>query len=267
VPGALPVDAVTLLALRMALAAPAFGLMAFRSRSGASLSGREWLALAAIGLAGYYGASILDFWGLQYISAGLERLILFTYPTLTLLLGLVLFKKPLHGRDWGAIALTYVGVAVAFGHDLQLADDSRAVWIGTGLVLASSLSYAVYLSGSGQLIARLGSARFTALAMGVATSATLVHYLAVRPWDDFLRQSGSVYGFALGMALVSTILPVFMQSAAIKMMGAGRAALVGMVGPLVTILFGWMLLDEAVSAWQLGGAALVIAGIVLISRR
>lgn len=265
--GLASVDAVTLLALRMAFAAPAFGVAALRTRSASTLSVRQWIALVVVGLAGYYGASILDFWGLMFISAGLERLILFTYPTLTVLLGVVFFAKQLTRREILALVLTYAGIAAAFAHDLNLASDSSAVWTGAALVFASSLSYAVYLAGGGQLIARLGSGRFTALAMAVATGATFLHYLVARPWDEVLRQPWQIYALAAGMALVSTVIPVFMQSAAIKAIGAGRASMVGMVGPLLTILLGWLLLDESVSAWQLAGLGLVVFGVVLIGRR
>ncbi|MDD5296205.1 MAG: DMT family transporter [Rhodocyclaceae bacterium] len=267
VPGPAPVDAVTLLALRMAFAAPAFGVAALHTRSGTSLSPKQWLALAVVGLAGYYGASILDFWGLQYITAGLERLILFTYPTLTVLMGVLFFGKALHRRELFAILLTYAGVATAFAHDLRFAADAGTVWVGAGLVFASSLSYAIYLSAGGQFILRLGSTRFTALAMAVATGGTLLHYLLARPWDDVLHQSWPIYALALAMAVISTVLPVFMQSAAIKAMGAGPASLVGMVGPLATIFFGWLLLGETISGWQIFGAALVIAGVFLVGRR
>lgn len=267
VPAIEPVDAVTLLMLRMLFAAPAFGIAAYRGRSAASLSARQWGLLVVVGLSGYYGASILDFWGLQYISAGLERLILFTYPTLTLLIGLVVFGKSMHKREWGAILLTYAGIAVAFAHDLNHALDASAIWIGSLLVLASSVSYAVYLSVGGELIGKLGSSRFAALAMGVATAATLVHYALARPWGDIFHQPLEIYGLACGMAMLSTVLPVFMQSAAIRHLGAGRAALVGMIGPLLTIAFGWLLLNEPVSGWQLAGAALVVMGVAIISRK
>lgn len=265
VPGS--VDAVTLLALRMAFAAPVFAMAAIHTRGDASLTPRQWLALVGVGLAGYYGASILDFWGLQYITAGLERLILFTYPTLTVLMGVLFFGKRLHRREVLAILLTYLGVAAAFAHDLHLAQEARAVWIGSALVFASSLSYALYLSAGGQFILKLGSARFTALAMAVATVGTLLHYLLARPWNDVLHQSWPIYALAFAMAMVSTVLPVFMQSAAIKALGAGRASLIGMVGPLATIFFGWLFLGEALSLWQLFGALLVIAGILIISRK
>lgn len=267
-PGVTPVDAVTLLALRMAFAAPAFLFAGLKTQGNAArLSRRQWLALVLVGLAGYYGASILDFWGLQYISAGLERLILYTYPTLTILFGVFLFGRKLKGREIAAIGLTYLGIGAAFAHDLHLAQEPKAIWIGAGLVFASSLSYSVYLSVGGQLIGRLGSARFTALAMGVATGATALHYLLTRPAAEVLHQPWQIYGLAATMALVSTVLPVFMQSAAIKVMDAGRVALIGMVGPLLTIFFGWLLLNEPLSLIQLFGAALVIAGVVLVGRK
>lgn len=266
-PGVSHVDAVTLLALRMLFAAPAFAIAALRSKSTGSLSGRQWLALIGVGLAGYYGASILDFWGLMYISAGLERLILFTYPSLTLLLGVAFFGKRPGRREIMALALTYLGVAAAFAHDLSLAADGRMVWLGAGLIFASSLSYAIYLVGGGELIARIGSGRFTALAMAVATAATLLHYLAVRPWGEVLHQPWPIYALAAGMALVSTVIPVFMQSAAIRQIGAGRASMIGMLGPVATLAMSWLLLDEAMGVGQLFGAALVISGVWLVSRR
>lgn len=267
VPGLTHVDAVTLLALRMLFAAPAFGIAALRTRSATSLTTRQWLALIGVGLAGYYGASILDFWGLMYISAGLERLILYTYPSLTLLLGICFFGKRLGRRELAALLLTYIGIAAAFAHDLNLAEDTRAIWIGAGLVFASSLSYAIYLVGGGELIARLGSGRFTALAMAVATGATLLHYLLARPWGEVFGQPWQIYALAAGMALFSTVIPVFMQSAAIKQIGAARASMVGMLGPIATLSMGWMLLDEPLSIWQLGGALLVIAGVVMIGKK
>lgn len=261
------VDAVTLLTLRMLFAAPAFGVAALRTRGGNTLGMKHWLALVGVGLAGYYGASILDFWGLAYISAGLERLILFTYPSLTLIIGVVFLQKRLNGRDWLALLLTYIGIAAAFAHDLHIAADSSTIWTGAILVFLSSLSYAIYLAGGGELINRLGSGRFTALAMAVATAATLIHYFISRPWAELLNQPWQIYALALGMAAFSTVIPVFMQSAAIKHIGAGRASMIGMLGPVATIVLSWWILSEPVSFWQLSGAAIVIAGVALIGKR
>lgn len=263
---AAPVEAVTLLALRMAFSLPVFLWIGLReSRNAPPLTRSDWAATVVLGLLGYYGASILDFLGLQYITAGLERLILFTYPTLTLLLGAMLYRQPVGRREWAAVALCYLGVAAAFAHDLDMSAKTSAVWIGASLVFVSSICYALYLTGSGAMLARTGVARFTALAMLVSTAATLAHFAATQPLSALI-QPPPVYLYALAMALLSTVIPVFAQSAAIRRIGSGRAALIGTVGPLMTIVLGWWLLGEAISAWQLAGAALVVAGVVIVSR-
>jgi drug/metabolite transporter (DMT)-like permease len=267
VPQAVPVDAVTLLSLRMVFALPVFVWVAVvASRAAPPLTRRDWLMLGALGLLGYYGASILDFIGLRYITAGLERLILFTYPTLTVMIGVLFMGKTLSRREIGALLLSYAGIALAFFHDLEFAGDSRAVLTGVAFVFASSLSYAFYLSGSASMIHRLGSLRFTAVAMLVSTLATLLHFLAAQPLSA-LAQPLPIYGYGAGMALFSTVLPVFWQSAAIRRIGSSKAVLIGTVGPMLTIFFGWWLLGEPLSLAQIGGACLVLAGVLLVSRR
>jgi drug/metabolite transporter (DMT)-like permease len=257
---------VTLLTLRMAFSLPVFLWVGWReSRNARPLGARDWLAVVTLGLLGYYGASILDFLGLQYITAGLERLILFTYPTMTLLLGAVLYGHRIGRREWTAVALCYVGIAAAFAHDLNLSAAASAVWIGGGFVFASSLSYAFYLTGSGPMLAKIGVARFTALALLVSTAATLAHFLATQSLSA-LVQPLPVYAYALAMALFSTVIPVFAQAAAIRRIGSGRAALIGTLGPLITIALGWWWLGESISLWQLVGAALVVSGVVIVSR-
>ena len=260
------VDAVTLLALRMGFSLPVFLWVGLAGqKAGASLTRGDWGRLVALGCLGYYGASILDFWGLQYISAGLERLILFTYPTLTLLIGVLFQGQPFTRRQVIAVALCYAGIGFAFVHDLGLG-EARDVWIGGALVFGSSVSYALYLSGSAPMIARLGAMRFSALAMLVSSAVTLAHFAASHPISAFV-QPLPVYGWGLAMAVFATVVPVFAQSAAIRRVGAGPASLYGMVGPMLTIGFGWWLLGEHVSLAQMMGAALVVAGILIVSRR
>lgn len=261
------VDAVTLLMLRMAFALPVFLWVGFTaSKNLPPLTRRDWAAVSALGVLGYYGASILDFYGLQYITAGLERLILFTYPTLTLLLGAVVYGRAISGREWLALLLCYTGIGAAFVHDLNFADDNAAVWIGGGFVFASSVSYALYLSGSPGMILRLGAARFTALAMLVSTAAVASHFLASQSLTA-LDQAWQVYALAAAMGMFCTVMPVFAQAVAIRSIGSGPAALVSMVGPLLTLVFAWLLLDEGFSTAQIFGAAMVIAGIATVSRR
>jgi drug/metabolite transporter (DMT)-like permease len=260
------VDAITLLALRMGFALPVFLWVGLAGRkAGGSLTRQDWGKLFLLGCLGYYGASILDFWGLEYISAGLERLILFTYPTLTILIGVLFQGKAFTRREGAAIALCYTGIGFAFVHDLNLG-DTRSVLIGGALVFASSVSYAFYLSGSGPMIARLGAMRFAALAMLFSSAVTLIHFLAVQPLTAFI-QPLPVYGWSLAMALFATVIPVFALSAAIRRIGAGPASLFGMVGPILTIGFGWWLLGERISIEQSIGATFVVLGILIVSRR
>ena len=264
---AAPVDAVTLLTLRMSFTLPIMlGVALLMGRSAPALKPKDWSLLIALGLLGYYGASILDFVGLQYISAALERLILFIYPTMTVLIGVLLMGKRLERRQMGALLLSYAGIALAFAHDLKVAGDIDAVLIGAALVFGSALSYALYSAGVEVAIQRIGALRFAALAITVSTVATQIHFVATRPFSALL-QPVPVYAYAAAMAIFSTVLPVFWLSAAVRHIGAARAVLIGTVGPILTILFAWLLLAEPVSFAQLAGAGLVLAGVLLVSRR
>lgn len=261
-----PVDAITLLCLRMALALPVFIWMALRTaRQGRALQRRDWLALVLLGFLGYYASSLFDFIGLQYISSGLERLILFTYPTLTVLIGVFFMGQELGRRRILALLLSYCGIALAFAHDVSFGGAAQAVFVGAGWVFLSALCYAAYSAAAEPLIRRVGSLRFAAIAMLVSTAATLAHFLITRA-PTALVQPLPVYGYALGMALLSTVLPIFWLAAAIGRIGAARAVLIGSIGPVLTIFFGWWLLDEAFSLAQLAGAALVLGGVLLVGR-
>jgi len=260
------VDAITLLALRMVFALPVFlwiGLVA--SRGAPALTRRDWLGIGAMGLAGYYAASVFDFLGLLYISAGLERLILFTYPTLTFLFGMGLARRLPRRREVLALGLCYAGIGAAFWHDLEFGHSDAAIWLGATLVFGSALCYALYLTGSARLIVRLGTARFSALATLVSTAAVFGHFFATQPVAS-LVQPWPVYGYAVAMGLLCTALPVFAQSAAIRRLGSARVAVISMLGPLATIGFAAWLLDEPISLAQMIGAALVIAGIGALGR-
>ncbi len=262
-----PIEAVTLLALRMLFSLPFFIAVGLRgSRKSQPLSTRQWSIIVALGLLGYYGASIFDFIGLHYITAGLERLILFSYPTLTMIFGAIFFGHQIRRREAFSLLLCYVGIAAAFAHDLHVAQDMEVVLLGGGFVLLSSICYAAYLLGSGRIIPIIGSARFTALAMLVSTAATLLHYAATQPLSS-IRQPWQIYALALAMALFSTVLPVFALSSAIRRIGASQTALIANAGPVLTVGMSWWILGESVSIWQWLGTALVIAGVVLAGKK
>lgn len=254
------VDAVTLLCLRMIYALPVFLLVLWHTGL-PSLTRREWTVMIVLGLIGYYLSSLLDFAGLAYISAGLERLVLFAYPTFTVLLGMLV-----HRRGWDRqltlpLLLCYAGIALAVTHDLSQGGDHRQTLIGAALVLASAVSFAAYLAFGTATIHRVGATRFTALSMVVATVGILAHYALTRPLDGLLRLPPAVHGWTAIMALVATILPVFMQTAAIERIGAERMALIATLGPVLTIAFSAMWLDEALTIAQIAGAVLVILGV------
>lgn len=260
------VDPLTLLALRMVFSAPLFVILALWARRGANvqpLSAADLRAVLALGLVGYYLASYFDFLGLQYISAALERVLLFVHPTFVLLLAAVLFKRPITARDVVAVVLSYMGIALVFGNDL--ATQPGNVALGAAWVLLSALFYAAYLLGSGRLVGRVGSLRFASYAGLVSCVAVVLHYLITRNAALIVSQPLPVYSLALLMAVVSTVLPIVLTSEGIRRIGASHASIIGSVGPIATIFLGFIFLDEAITAIQIAGAALVMAGVLAIS--
>ena len=220
------VDAVTLLALRMAFSAPFFIIVAlWANRTHAvPLTKQEWWLVLGLGLIGYFLSSLLDFLGLQYISAGLERLILFLYPTMTVVLTALIYKRPIKKTILLAMAISYVGIPLILMHDFST--NQGRVLLGASLVFASTLSYSVYLVGAGHAIARIGSTRFTAYAMLVASVASLLQFFIMRP-ITVLDLPLRVYELSIAMAIFSTVLPVFLLSFAISRIGSGNASLIG----------------------------------------
>jgi drug/metabolite transporter (DMT)-like permease len=262
------VDAETLLALRMAFSLPFFVVMGVVADRHAPrrMGGRDWLWMAGLGFFGYYLASYLDFLGLQHISAALERLILFLYPTLVIVLSALFLGKPVTRQALAALVLCYLGIALALGHDLQIAGEPGAVMLGSVLVFGSALAYALYLMGNGEVVGRLGSLRVTAFATSFACLFCIAQFLLLRP-PAALLQPWPVYGLSLAMALFSTVAPVWMVSEAIRRLGAGPVSLTGTLGPVITIFLGWLMLDEVVGTSQIAGAALVIVGVLVMARR
>ena len=263
------VDAVTLLMLRMAMALPFFVLMAWwagRPRDGVKPDALDWrdkLGIVWLGFTGYYLASFLDFAGLSYISASLERLILYLNPTLVLLWGLVLYKRRIHPLQMVGMAVSYLGVLVVFGHELGIQGTDAA--LGALLVFLSAVTYSVYLIFSGELVRRLGSLRLVGLATGVACLLCLAQFLVLRPLSAALV-APEVLWLSLLNATLCTAMPVLLVMMAIERIGAGMAAQAGMVGPMSTILMGVLVLGEPFTAWIAAGTALVIAGIYIFSR-
>ncbi|MBK9133418.1 MAG: DMT family transporter [Betaproteobacteria bacterium] len=261
------VDAVTVLMYRMLFALPLFALLAWWGGRGRSaLKRSDWLAVLGLGFCGYYLASYLDFVGLQYVSASLERLVLYLNPTLVLLLGWALFGRTVRPRQLLAMAVSYAGIALAFGHELRFdGADVGASLKGAALVFASALSYAVYLVASGQVVSRIGSLRLTGLATSVACVLCIGQFALLKPLEAAVVPEPVIWLSVLN-AVACTFVPVLAVMLALERVGAAVAAQAGMVGPLATVALGVTLLGEPLNGWIIAGTAVVLAGVWLLAR-
>ncbi len=264
------VDAITLLMLRMLLALPFFALMAWwagragKGKAVVVLTKKDLLGVAWLGFTGYYLASFLDFAGLAYISASFERLILYLNPTLVLLLGALLYRRPINGFQWAGLAISYGGVLAVFGHEVRLTGAN--VGLGAGLVFGSAVSYALYLSYSGELVRRLGALRLVGLASCVACLFCIAQFAVLRSWSVLATLDGAVWWLSVLNATACTVVPVVLVMLAIERLGAGLAAQVGMVGPMSTLAMSAWFLDEPLTLWVLGGTVLVMGGVLVCTR-
>jgi drug/metabolite transporter (DMT)-like permease len=262
------VDAVTVIMYRMLFALPFFiamGLWAERQAIARenSLTRRDVIDIVGLGFVGYYLSSYLDFLGLQYITASLERLILYLNPTLVVLLGWAVYKKPIHPIRMLAMAISYSGVMLVFSHELSFAGTNVA--LGGSLVFASAVSYAVYLLYSGQLVQRIGSLRLVGWATSVACVCCIAQFVVLRPLSA-ADVPADVLWLGLLNALACTVAPVLMVMMAIERIGAALTAQTGMIGPMSTIALGVLLLDEPLNLWIGVGTLLVVSGVFIVSK-
>ncbi len=261
------VDVLTLLALRMLFSLPFFLFMAWWAGA-AHLSRGDWFGVIALGFTGYYVGSYLDFAGLQYISAGMGRLILYLYPTIVVLMSALFLKQPIRKRHLISLALSYSGIALVFNEEIKLANSTQLslnlMLLGAGLVFASAVTYAIYLIAGSRYVQTMGSMRFTAYAATSASFFVIAHFMALRGPSQ-LVVANDVYWLVLIMAIFTTVTPLWLMAEGLKRIGANQVALVGCNGPLSTMVFGQLFLGERITLIQLIGAGLVLAGVLIIS--
>jgi len=255
----------TLLNLRMLFALPFFITMAIISekRNQVKIAGKDWAKILFLGISGYYLASYFDFQGLKHISAGLERLIIFLYPTIVVVLSALIYKTPVRKSQIIALALTYIGVIIAFSGATE--HFNKNILVGSLLIFASAFSYAIYLIGSGKLIPKLGAIRFTSYGMIISTLAVLVHSNITGTFT--LIASTKVYLFGLGMGILCTVIPAILLAEGIKRIGSSATAIVGSIGPVSTIILAAIILNEKITVLQIVGTFIVIGGVVFVSRK
>ncbi|WP_258102774.1 DMT family transporter [Marinoscillum sp. MHG1-6] len=260
-------DAVTLLLLRMVFALPFYLVISAIQKPVVlpSLKRSDYLSLAGFGFIGYYLASYFDFQGLTYIKAGLERLILFIYPTLVFIISFIFLKKKITRNQAMGIFMTYIGVAIVFSSELSEGQSANVV-LGGILIFLSALTYAGYLVGSGWLIPKFGASRFTAYAMIISCICVIAHYAISTNISIVLNQPQEVYWISLAMAIFATVIPSFLISYSIKIIGAGSFSIMGSLGPISTVGLAYLFLDERLTLIQIIGAIVVISGVIIGER-
>lgn len=260
-------DALTLLTLRMIFSLPFYLIAAFivsSNKSNKKMTAKEWFVVIILGMAGYYLSSLLDFLGLQYISAGLERLILFLYPTFVVLINAFLFKEKIKGKVIWALALSYLGIAVAYIGELQIDTGNPDFYWGSFLILLCSITFAIYIAGSGYIIPKIGASKFTSYALLCSTAGVFIHYILRGNYEP-LQKSVDLWWYGILLALVATVIPTFLLSSATKKIGASNVAIISSIGPVSTILQAHFVLGESIFFEQIIGTAMILAGILLLS--
>ncbi|WP_442505312.1 DMT family transporter [Novipirellula sp. SH528] len=264
--GATPV---LLLTLRMLFAFPLYVMVLAYQPNSASHEPLK-LSLAArsfgLGFLGYYLASYLDLTGLSYITAQLERLTLFTYPTMVAFLAWMFLGEQINRRIITAIVCTYAGVLLMYGQE-RMFSSGDDVGYGVILVLGSAFSYSLYVLFAKPTMQRIGSRRFTSLAMIGSTFFVVVHYACTHPISDLFGVAPIVFVYGLILAFVCTVIPSFMINEAILRIGATRTTVIGSVGPVLTMLMAIMVLHEPSSIVHFAGMAIAIFGVSLVARR
>ena len=258
-------DALTLLAMRMVCSLPFYIAAAFfasNKKDNVTLTSRQWFLVAILGMFGYYISSLLDFVGLQYISAGLERLILFLYPSFVLLINAAVFKEKISGIQKLALLLTYTGVALAYYGELHIDTSNPNFFVGSILIFTCAITYALYIVGSGKMIPVVGATKFTAYTMLAATFGVLLHFLLKGNYQE-VSVNSSFWHYGLLLAIVATVIPSFFISNALKKIGSNNLAIISGIGPVSTIIQAHLFLGEQIFAEQIVGTLLVVAGVLL----
>lgn len=265
--GATHTDALTLLTLRMVFSLPFYaGIALFVSgqKTNVRMTRMQWLLVAVVGMLGYYVSSLLDFMGLQYVSAGLERLLLFLYPSFVVFINALVFKQRITGIQKWALLLTYLGIALAYAGELTVDASRPGFYLGSFLVFLCAITYSMYIVGSGKIIPLVGANKFTAYAMLAATAGIFTHFALVGQ-GDILVAGRALWGYGLVLAVFSTVLPSFLISQGLKRIGANNVAIISGVGPVSTIAQAYFFLNERIFMAQIVGTILVVFGVLLLS--
>lgn len=264
--GSTHTDALTLLTLRMIFSLPFYIVAAFLvsgQKNNKNMNLKEWLLVITLGIFGYYLSSLFDFIGLQYVSAGLERLILFLYPTFAVLINAYFFRQKVSSIQRLALLLTYAGIAIAYLGELTIDTGNHSFYFGSFMIFLCSITYSIYIAGSGKVIPVTGANKFTAYAMLAATAGIFTHFL-IKGNVKTLETGSTLWLYGIMLAVFATVLPSFMLSQGLKKIGSNNVAIISGIGPVSTIVQARFILGEKIFAAQIAGTILVITGVLLI---
>jgi drug/metabolite transporter (DMT)-like permease len=268
------IDASSLLMLRMLFALPFYAAAMwyyFANQQLKKVKASTYFAAGLIGLLGYYVSSLFDFIGLQYVSASIERIILFIYPTLAVLLNLLIFKVAITKRQWLAILITYIGIGLAYWGELNQIPDTKMFFFGTWMILLCAITFAFYLVGSGKIIPKIGAPQFTSLSMLAASVGIFIHYFVTHQQgiasivDMPILYSSSVW-LVIALAIIGTVIPSFLMSGGMKRIGSNDLAIITSIGPVSTLFQARWILNEAFSWEQILGTVFVVLGVILVKK-
>ncbi len=258
----------------MLLSLPLYILMLLylKKRNAQPLKKSHYIWAIALGLLGYYLSSLFDFIGLQYVSAGIERIILFIYPTLAVLINFWIFKVPITKKQWLAISITYIGIAIAYWGEFSHLPNTSNFVFGSIMVLLCGITYAFYLVGTGKLVPLMGSSLYTSIAMLAASVGIFSHYLVRSIYSNGFMNAISyqiptnIVWYIVGLALFATVIPSFLLSSGMKRIGSNDLAIITSIGPVSTLFQANFILKEPLLWQQAIGTAFVIAGVVLVQK-
>jgi drug/metabolite transporter (DMT)-like permease len=268
------IDASSLLMLRMLFALPFYAAAMwyyFANQQLKKVKPSTYFAAGLIGLLGYYMSSLFDFIGLQYVSASIERIILFIYPTLAVLLNLLIFKVAITKRQWLAILITYIGIGLAYWGELNQIPDTKMFFFGTWMILLCAITFAFYLVGSGKIIPKIGAPQFTSLSMLAASVGIFIHYFVTHKQgiasivDMPILYSSSIW-LVIALAIIGTVIPSFLMSGGMKRIGSNDLAIITSIGPVSTLFQARWILNEAFSWEQILGTVFVVLGVILVKK-
>lgn len=268
------IDASSLLMLRMLFALPFYAAAMwyyFANQQLKKVKPSTYFAAGLIGLLGYYMSSLFDFIGLQYVSASIERIILFIYPTLAVLLNLLIFKVAITKRQWLAILITYIGIGLAYWGELNQIPDTKMFFFGTWMILLCAITFAFYLVGSGKIIPKIGAPQFTSLSMLAASVGIFIHYFVTHQQgiasivDMPILYSSSIW-LVIALAIIGTVIPSFLMSGGMKRIGSNDLAIISSIGPVSTLFQARWILNEAFSWEQILGTVFVVLGVILVKK-